>query len=76
MKTIGTVVATYNGEKYLEEQLDSIVNQSLKPDKVIIVDDCSTDGTATIIGRYREKYPEMIVSDYWKIEFGHFVRMP
>jgi len=50
LKTIGTVVATYNGEKYLEEQLDSIVNQSLKPDKVIIVDDCSTDGTATIIG--------------------------
>jgi glycosyltransferase involved in cell wall biosynthesis len=61
LKTIGTVLATYNGEKYLEEQLDSIVNQSLKPNTIIIIDDCSTDATTTIIGRYREKYPEMII---------------
>lgn len=71
LKTIRTVVATYNGEKYLEEQLDSIVNQSLKPDKIIIVDDCSKDGTTTIIGRYREKYPEMIIYEPNQRNLGH-----
>jgi len=71
LKTIGTVVATYNGEKYLEEQLDSIVNQSLKPDKIIIVDDCSTDGTTTIIGRYIKKYPEMIIYEQNQRNLGH-----
>lgn len=43
------VIATYNGEKYIEEQLDSIRKQSISPDEVIIVDDCSKDKTVKII---------------------------
>lgn len=42
-------MATYNGEKYLREQLDSFGNQTLLPDEVIITDDCSTDNTLRII---------------------------
>ena len=50
------VMATYNGEKYIIEQLDSIRNQTLTPDEVIICDDCSTDNTRKIIEDYIIKY--------------------
>lgn len=43
------VMTTYNGEKYIIEQLNSIKNQTLAPDEVIICDDCSTDGTCRLI---------------------------
>lgn len=45
-------VATYNGEKYILEQLESICNQSRKPDEVIICDDRSCDRTYSIIEEY------------------------
>ena len=38
-------IATYNGEKYIEEQLHSILSQISKDDEVIISDDSSTDRT-------------------------------
>lgn len=47
---------TYNGGKYLREQLDSIYAQTLLPDEVIVVDDCSTDETISILEEYKEKY--------------------
>ena len=49
------VMATYNGEKYIIEQLDSIKNQTLPPDEVIICDDKSTDRTCEIISDYIKK---------------------
>jgi len=42
---ISVVIATYNGEQYVVSQLDSIINQSRKPDEIFISDDKSTDGT-------------------------------
>lgn len=71
MKTIGTVIATYNGEKYLEEQMNSIISQSIKPDKIIVVDDCSADGTIRIIGEYKKMYPEMIIFEQNEENLGH-----
>lgn len=47
---------TYNGEKYLREQLDSIYAQTMIPDEVIVVDDCSTDKTVEILKEYSQKY--------------------
>lgn len=52
---ISVVIATYNGEKYIEEQLDSIMNQTLKVDEIIISDDGSLDETLNICNRYAEK---------------------
>lgn len=46
------VMATYNGEKYLKEQLDSLKEQSLRADEVIICDDCSKDSTVEFIRTY------------------------
>lgn len=50
------VMATYNGEKYIEEQLNSILNQSQLPDEVIIVDDKSTDHTVGLIENFIQSH--------------------
>lgn len=51
-QTISVVLTTYNGERYLQEQLDSIQNQTMPPDEVIILDDGSRDGTVDLISAY------------------------
>lgn len=49
---VSIALATYNGEKYISEQLDSILNQSYSDFEVIICDDCSKDSTRKIIKDY------------------------
>lgn len=55
--TVSVIMATYNGAKYLGEQLDSILQQSYPVSEIIIQDDCSTDTTMDIVRTYAEKYP-------------------
>lgn len=57
---ITAAVCTYNGEKYIQEQLNSILNQSVKVDEILICDDQSTDSTVAIINTFVEAYPEII----------------
>lgn len=52
---ISVALCTYNGEKYLEEQLDSILNQTLKVDEIIVCDDQSSDNTIEILKNYSKK---------------------
>lgn len=54
---ISIAMATYNGEKYIEEQLQSFVDQTLQPDEVIVTDDNSTDNTVEIIREFAKKAP-------------------
>ena len=54
------LLSTYNGEKYLAEQLDSIMAQTYGNFKVTIRDDHSTDRTMYIIRTYMQKYPAKI----------------
>lgn len=49
---ISVVLPVYNGEKYVEEAIQSILDQSYKEFELIIVDDCSTDRTPEIIMKY------------------------
>ncbi|MBQ3446807.1 MAG: glycosyltransferase family 2 protein, partial [Synergistaceae bacterium] len=49
---ISVVMAAYNGAEFIREQLDSIREQTLPPDEVIIADDCSTDGTYELCREY------------------------
>ncbi len=49
---ISIALATYNGAKFLREQLDSILAQSMENFEVIICDDCSTDDTLQILQEY------------------------
>ncbi len=52
MEQIDILLATYNGEKYLEEQLNSILSQTYSNFRLIISDDCSKDNTRAIIEEY------------------------
>lgn len=54
---ITVLVAAYQGEKYLEEQLDSILHQTLEDLQVMISDDGSTDGTWELARQYAARYP-------------------
>ena len=55
MDKIDILLATYNGEKFLREQLDSILNQTYKNFNLIISDDGSNDKTLQILKEYQEK---------------------
>ena len=55
MEKIDILMATYNGEKYLEEQIESILNQTYSNFRLIISDDCSTDRTCAILKEYAQK---------------------
>ncbi|MCU4176722.1 glycosyltransferase [Carboxylicivirga sp. N1Y90] len=47
-RKVSIAICTYNGEKYIEDQLHSILSQSYKNIEVLVVDDCSTDTTIEI----------------------------
>lgn len=54
-ETIDVLLATYNGEKYLTEQIESILNQTYRNIRILISDDCSKDNTREIIKEYQKK---------------------
>lgn len=56
---VSVALCTYNGEKYLSEQLDSMMNQSILPDEIIVCDDGSKDTTIEILSSYLKKYPNI-----------------
>ncbi len=56
---ISIAMATYNGEKFLSKQLDSIFSQSYKNIEVIVCDDNSTDKTVEILKEYSKKYTNL-----------------
>lgn len=55
--TISVAMATFNGARHLEVQLDSIAAQTRLPDELVIGDDGSTDATADIVARYARTAP-------------------
>lgn len=59
--TITIVMGTYNGEKYIAEQIDSIIHQTYQNWCLLIRDDGSTDGTVAIIQAYAQKNPNIFL---------------
>lgn len=58
MKTkISVALCTYNGEKFLEKQLNSILSQTIPVDEVIVCDDRSSDQTKAILEKYKASHP-------------------
>ena len=53
-ETVDVLLATYNGEKYIREQIESILNQTYKNIRLIISDDCSKDNTPEILKEYEK----------------------
>ena len=67
---VDILLATYNGEKYLKELIDSILNQTYKNIKLIISDDCSKDSTRKILEEY-EKQDERVEVYYQPQNLGY-----
>lgn len=68
METVNILLSTYNGEKYLAEQIDSIVNQTYTDWNLLIRDDGSTDNTVSIIKNYEEKDARIKFINSFQIE--------
>lgn len=66
---VDILLATYNGEKYLKELIQSILNQSYKNFRLIICDDCSTDKTLAIVSAF-SKIDKRIVAFKTKSNVG------
>ena len=49
---ISVIMSVYNGEEYIAEAVDSVLNQSFKDFELIVINDCSTDKTAEILKQY------------------------
>ncbi|MCH5342449.1 MAG: glycosyltransferase [Acetatifactor sp.] len=52
---VSIVLPTYNGEKYIRESIQSIINQTYTEWELIVIDDCSLDSTNSIVAEYVEK---------------------
>lgn len=59
--TIGIVMGTYNGEKYIAEQLESIINQTYQDWYLLVRDDGSTDNTVKILNEFARNHPRISI---------------
>ena len=68
--TYSVVSAVYNAEKYLDAFFESLTSQTIdgKRIRLIMVDDGSTDGSAKVIAKWKQRFPELI--DYYHKENG------
>ncbi len=55
MCEISVVLPVYNGEEHIGEAIESVLSQTFQDFELIIVNDCSTDGTAKIVSRYAQQ---------------------
>ena len=67
---ISVYITSYNQKKYLVEAIESVLAQSLKPNEIIIVDDCSNDDSQELIANYAHKYPNLINPIYHTKNIG------
>tara|TARA_A100001015_G_C14858534_1_gene659389 strand:+ start:191 stop:1036 length:846 start_codon:yes stop_codon:yes gene_type:complete len=58
---VDVLLAIYNGEKYLNEQIDSFLAQTCQDFRVLIRDDGSTDNSISIVNSYKNKFPDKFV---------------
>lgn len=68
---VAIIMATYNGESFLREQLDSILNSTYDSFHLYIYDDNSTDNTAVIITEYATKFPQIIFPTLYNTSAGN-----
>lgn len=62
MTKVAILLATYNGEEYLDEQLNSLTSQTYTDWTLFVRDDCSTDRTVEILMRFKEEFPQKVVT--------------
>ena len=55
MPKISLIMSVYNGEDYLEEAIESVLNQTFRDFELIVINDCSTDSTSQILERFAQQ---------------------
>lgn len=60
---VDILLSTYNGEKYIRQQIESIISQTYKDWFLIVRNDGSSDDTLKIIECYTSLYPDKIIID-------------
>jgi glycosyltransferase involved in cell wall biosynthesis len=71
---VSVCMATYNGERFLHAQMRSILDQLSPLDEIIVVDDCSTDATRSLIGSFCDQRIRLFVNDRRRREVYSFGR--
>lgn len=71
---IDILLAAYNGKRFIEEQIESILSQTYQNFNLIIQDDDSNDGTIEILKSYKERYPDKIKVFFNKKNTGSCVK--
>src|SRR5882724_7160314 len=59
LPTLSVVVPNYNHAHYLPECLESLLQQSVEPLEIIVIDDCSTDNSVTVLEEFCRKNPRV-----------------
>lgn len=62
-KLVSVVIPVYNGGKYINAALDSVLNQTYKNLEVILINDCSTDDTAQVLNKYIDPRIKILKND-------------
>ncbi len=77
--TVLILLATYNGEKFVRQMVDSVLAQDFEDIKIILSDDGSKDSTPAILDEYAEKFPEKVTHYRSGLRFGcaqkHFMHL-
>ena len=68
--SISVYITSFNKDKYLSKAIKSVLNQSLAPKEIIIVDDCSTDNSRNIIEKFASQNPDIIEPIYNENNLG------
>ena len=69
-----TIIPVFNGEAFIGQTLESVARQTLRPDRVIVLDNCSTDGTESIVKKFTGLDCEFIRNPANLGLFGNFNR--
>ena len=54
------IMSSYNGEKYIREAIQSLLDQTYQDWELVVCDDCSTDSTLSILQEYQAEYPDKV----------------
>lgn len=69
-KTLSIIIPNFNKGRFISKTFDSILAQTVLPDEIIVIDDCSTDNSAKIIRDYESRFPNLFVCKYLKQNKG------
>jgi len=67
---ISIALCTFNGERFLQEQLDSYCDHELLPDELVVCDDCSSDSTRSILSTFAKDAPFEVRLEFNETNLG------